>query len=137
MPQFRDARLLPWIFAARTTSVAALLLATGVAHAAGPTQAGWRYQSSKPLIGGIAVTGGDVVFAGEITGDFLVLEANDGKVVYKHDIGGPIAGGMVSYASGGKQYVAAVSGFVGGYYNQMAPEIGGGNPTITVFALKP
>jgi alcohol dehydrogenase (cytochrome c) len=44
---------------------------------------------------------------------------------------------MVSYASGGKQYVAAVSGFVGGYYNQMAPEIGGGNPTITVFALKP
>jgi hypothetical protein len=24
-----------------------------------------------------------------------------------------------------------------GYYNQMSPEIGGGNPTITVFALKP
>ena len=46
-------------------------------------------------------------------------------------------GGMVSYALGGKQYVALVSGFVGGYYNQMAPEIGGGNPTITVFALKP
>ena len=44
---------------------------------------------------------------------------------------------MVSYASGGKQYVAAASGFVGGYYNQMAPDIGGGNSTITVFALKP
>jgi hypothetical protein len=28
----------------------------------------------------------------------------------------------VSYASGGKQYVAAASGFVGGYYNQMAPK---------------
>jgi len=26
---------------------------------------------------------------------------------------------------------------VGGYYNQMAPQIGGGNETITVFALKP
>jgi hypothetical protein len=46
-------------------------------------------------------------------------------------------GGLVSYASGGKQYVAVVSGFVGGYYHQLAPEIGGGNPTITVFALKP
>jgi hypothetical protein len=53
------------------------------------------------------------------------------------NVGDPIAGGIVSYASGGKQYVAAVSGFVGGYYNQMAPEIGGENPTITVFALKP
>jgi hypothetical protein len=29
------------------------------------------------------------------------------------------------------------SGFVGVRYNQMAPEIGGGNPTVTVFALKP
>ena len=46
-------------------------------------------------------------------------------------------GGLVSYAVGGKQYVAVVSGYVGGYYHQMAPEIGGGNPTITVFALKP
>ncbi|MBV8401455.1 MAG: PQQ-binding-like beta-propeller repeat protein, partial [Acetobacteraceae bacterium] len=37
--QFRSARLLPWIFAASTTSVVALLLAAGAAHAAGPTQA--------------------------------------------------------------------------------------------------
>jgi alcohol dehydrogenase (cytochrome c) len=97
----------------------------------------WRHHSSKPMIGGVAVTGGDVVFAGEITGDFLVFDANDGTVLYRRNVGGPIAGGMVSYASGGKQYVAVVSGFVGGYYHQMAPEIGGGNPTITVFALKP
>jgi alcohol dehydrogenase (cytochrome c) len=43
----------------------------------------------------------------------------------------------VSYAAGGKQHVGVVSGFVGGYYHQFAPAIGGGNPTITVFALKP
>ena len=41
-----------------------------------------------------------------------MFDAND--ILYKPDVGGPIAGGMVSYASGGKQYVAAVSGFVGG-----------------------
>ena len=89
------------------------------------------------MIGGVAVTGGDLVLTSEITGDFLVLDASDGKVLYKHNLGGPAAGGLVSYASGGKQYVAVVSGFVGGFYNLMAPEIGGGNPTITVFALKP
>jgi alcohol dehydrogenase (cytochrome c) len=97
----------------------------------------WQYQSSKPMIGGVAVTGGDVVLASEVTGDFLVFDAQDGKIVYKHNLGGPAGGGLVSYASGGKQYVAVVSGFVGGYYHQLAPEIGGGNPTITVFALKP
>jgi hypothetical protein len=60
-----------------------------------------------------------LVFACEITGNFLVFDANDGKVLYGHNVGGPIAGGMVSYASGGKQHVAAVSGFAGGYYNQI------------------
>jgi len=42
----------------------------------------------------------------------------------------------VSYAVNGKQHVAVVSGFVGGAYGQTAKEIGGGNPTVTVFALK-
>ena len=42
---------------------------------------------------------------------------------------------MVSIAAGGKQHVAVVSGFVG-LYNQVAPSLGGANPTITVFALK-
>ena len=88
----------------------------------------WRHQSSKPMIGAIAVTEGDVVLASEITGDFLVFDAQDGKILYRHNVGGPAAGGLVSYAVGGKQYVAVVSGYVGGYYHQMAPEIGGGNP---------
>jgi alcohol dehydrogenase (cytochrome c) len=97
----------------------------------------WRYQSSKPMIGGAAATGGDLVFAGEVTGDLLVFDAKTGKIVYRHNLGGPVGGGVISYAAGGKQHVAAVSGFVGGYYNRMAPDIGGGNPTVTVFALKP
>jgi len=58
----------------------------------------------------VAVTGGDLVFAGELSGDFVVFDANDGKIPYKHNVGGPIAGGMVSYAAGGEQRVAAVSG---------------------------
>src|SRR5262245_34644544 len=95
----------------------------------------WRYQSTKPMIGGVAVTGGNVVFAGEVTGDFVVLDAKDGKVLYKHNVGSPIAGGIVSYAAHGKQYAATVSGFVGGYYS-LAPAIGGGNTTVTVFGLK-
>jgi alcohol dehydrogenase (cytochrome c) len=53
----------------------------------------WRHQSSKPMIGAIAVTGGDVVLASEITGDFLVFDAQDGKILYRHNVGGLAAGG--------------------------------------------
>ena len=97
----------------------------------------WQYQSAKPVIGSVAATGGDLVFVGELTGDFLAFDAKDGEVLFKRSVGGPAAGGLVSYAAGTKQYVAVVSGFVGGYYHQLAPAIEGGNPTITVFGLKP
>ena len=35
------------------------------------------------MIGGVATTGGDLVFIGEITGDFLALDAKDGKVLFE------------------------------------------------------
>ena len=97
----------------------------------------WRHQSSKPMIGAIAVTGGDVVLASEITRRLPRLRRPGWQDPLQAQRQRSGRGGLVSYAVGGKQYVAVVSGFVGGYYNQMAPEIGGGNPTITVFALKP
>jgi alcohol dehydrogenase (cytochrome c) len=87
------------------------------------------------MLGGVVVTGGDVVLAGELTGDFLVFDAKDGKILYRHNVGGPIAGGVISYASDARQYIAVVSGFVG-LYNLIAPAIGGRNQTITIFALK-
>jgi alcohol dehydrogenase (cytochrome c) len=96
----------------------------------------WKYAASKPMIGGVAATGGNVVFTGELTGDLRVFDARSGKILYTHNVGGPISGGVVSYDAGGHQNVAVVSGFVG-YYNIIAPEIGGGNPAVTVFALRP
>ena len=35
----------------------------------------------------------DLIFTDEITDDFLALDANDGKILYKHHVGGPIAAG--------------------------------------------
>ena len=45
------------------------------------------------------------------------------------------AGGTVTYSVHGEQNVAIVSGFVG-VYNMIAPEIGGANPTVTIFRLR-
>jgi hypothetical protein len=41
----------------------------------------------------------------------------------------------VNYEAQGHQRVAVASAYLG-VYNTIAPEIGGANPTITVFALK-
>jgi glucose dehydrogenase len=94
----------------------------------------WRYDGEKPLIAGVAVTGGDLVFTGELSGDLLALDARSGKVLLRTPLGGPAGGGVVTYSARGVQNVAVVSGFVG-VYNLVAPEIGGGNTTVTVFRL--
>jgi alcohol dehydrogenase (cytochrome c) len=94
----------------------------------------WRYDAAKPLVAGVTATEGDLVFTGELTGDLLALDAGSGKVLLRRDLGAPAAGGVVTYSARGVQNVAVVSGFVG-VYNLVAPEIGGGNTTVTVFRL--
>jgi alcohol dehydrogenase (cytochrome c) len=94
----------------------------------------WRYDAAKPLVAGVTTTEGGLIFTGELTGDLLVLDAGSGKVLLRQDLGGPAAGGVVTYSARGVQNVAIVSGYVG-VYNLVAPEIGGGNTTLTVFRL--
>lgn len=94
----------------------------------------WRYDAAKPLVAGVTATAGDLIFTGELSGDLLALDARSGKLLLRSDLGGPAGGGVVTYSARGKQNVAIVSGIVG-IYNLVAPEIGGGNTTVTVFRL--
>jgi alcohol dehydrogenase (cytochrome c) len=86
------------------------------------------------LVAGVTTTAGGLVFTGELTGDLLAFDAKSGKVLLRQALGGPAGGGVVSYSARGVQNVAIVSGYVG-VYNLVAPDIGGGNPTLTVFRL--
>jgi alcohol dehydrogenase (cytochrome c) len=90
----------------------------------------WKYHSARPMLAAVTATSGGVIFTGELTGDFIVLDAADGKVLYRFNGGGSITGGVISYESNGKQYVAAVSGMAGAFW-QAAP----GSMTLIVFAL--
>ena len=69
-----------------------------------------------------------------MNGDLVALDGKSGKVLFRGGVGGPIAGGVVTYAARNIQHVAVVSGYVG-VFNTLAPEIGGSNPTISVFRL--
>jgi alcohol dehydrogenase (cytochrome c) len=66
-----------------------------------------------------------------LTGDFLTLDARTGDVLYRFNTGGPMGGGIVTYASGGRQYVAAASGSPSNFW----VDRNAGSPTIVVFAV--
>jgi alcohol dehydrogenase (cytochrome c) len=95
----------------------------------------WRYDATKPLVAAVTATEGDLVFTGELTGNLLALDARTGEVLLRRPLGGPAGGGVVTYSARGVQNVAIVSGFVG-VYNSIAPDIGGGNTTVTIFRLQ-
>jgi len=91
----------------------------------------WRYQSKRPMVSAITATKGNVVFTGELTGDFMALDARDGKVLYRFNTGGGIGGGVVTYEEAGRQYVAVMSGKPSSFWvNEIA-----GAPTVFLFAL--
>jgi glucose dehydrogenase len=52
-------------------------------------------------------------------------------VLYRFNTGGPMGGGIATYATGGRQYVAAASGSPSSFWVDQNP----GSPTIFVFAL--
>jgi hypothetical protein len=58
------------------------------------------------------------------------FDGRDSKILCAHNFGDPISDGVVSYDIVGHQHDYV------GCYNVTAPEVGGGNPTGPVFALK-
>jgi alcohol dehydrogenase (cytochrome c) len=90
----------------------------------------WRYASERPMLSAVTSTSARLVFAGELTGNLLALNADDGKVLYSFNVGGPITGGVATYMVGQKQYVATMSGSANSFWR--APP---GSSTVVVFAL--
>ena len=72
----------------------------------------WRFHDEKPVIAGVTPTAGGVTFTGDLGGNLLVLNSKTGELVHKQPTGGALAGGVVTYEIGGRQYVAAASGNV-------------------------
>lgn len=74
----------------------------------------WRVHTPTPMYAALTPTAGDVLFTGDLDGNFLVLNSRTGKELYRFDTGGPIAGGVITYEQKGRQYVAVASGSSGG-----------------------
>ena len=71
----------------------------------------WRLKSNYPILSGMTPTSGGVVFFGDIGGNFYALDAANGQKLWGQDLGGAIAGGVITYTANGAQKVAVATGF--------------------------
>lgn len=90
----------------------------------------WKYESPRPLLAAVTTTSANLIFTGELLGDFMTLDAKTGEVLYRFNTGGRLNGGVITYAINGKQYVAVASGAANGFW-----AVPPGSATIIVFAL--
>jgi alcohol dehydrogenase (cytochrome c) len=90
----------------------------------------WRYESRRPMLAAITATSSDLLFTGELDGDFLVLDARNGTVLFRHNTGAAMNGGVVTYEVSGKQYIAVTSGPATRFWRAPA-----GSATVTIFAI--
>lgn len=91
----------------------------------------WRYHDDSPVLAGVTPTAGGIVMSGDNNGNFLVFNSDNGALLLKRATGGALAGGVVTYARAGKQYVAFTSG------NVSPASFGAtvGRPTVVVMSL--
>ena len=66
----------------------------------------WEYRMTDLTDAGILTTASDVLFTGGREGYFFALDARNGSLLWKIQLGGPIQNGPMTYSAGGKQYVA-------------------------------
>jgi len=70
----------------------------------------WKYHTEAVILGALTATAGGLLLGGDNAGNFLVFDSATGKVLKKAATGGSISGGIITYAIGGRQYIALTSG---------------------------
>jgi glucose dehydrogenase len=58
----------------------------------------------------VLTTAGDVLFAGGRDGQFVSLDARDGKLLWETNLGPSVSAGPMTYAVNGKQYLSIQGG---------------------------
>jgi quinohemoprotein ethanol dehydrogenase len=75
----------------------------------------WRAPQPGPANAGVLSTAGGLVFEGNPQGAFDAFDAGTGRRLWHYQAQTQVVGSPVSYAVGGVQYVAVLSGAGGGY----------------------
>ena len=97
----------------------------------------WKYEQRAGTTSLVATAGG-VLFGGDANGRFRALDQSSGKVLWEVNLGSAVTGYPITYAVGGKQYVAVSTGssLQTGGVTRLTEELRPGNTNaLYVFAL--
>jgi alcohol dehydrogenase (cytochrome c) len=70
----------------------------------------WEYKMSDVTWAGVLSTATDLVFSGGREGHFFALNARNGELLWRLNLGGQVNSGPMSYSVGGRQFVAVSAG---------------------------
>lgn len=88
----------------------------------------WQVKVKDPMVGGALATAGGVVFTGTKDRRFLAFDARSGRRLWEYQATGGVNAPPITYAVGGRQYVAVAAG---GNFQINAPR----SDELLVFAL--
>jgi len=96
----------------------------------------WKYEQ-RAATASIVATGGGLLFGGDANGRFRAFDLNTGEVLWQINLGSPITGFPITYAVGGRQFVAVSTGrSLLTAWNYLTPELHPSNGNnLFVFAL--
>ena len=72
----------------------------------------WRLKTNYPILGGVTPTAGGLAFFGDVGGNFYAVDATAGEKLWGQNLGGAIAGGVITYVADGVQKVAVAHGYI-------------------------
>ncbi len=92
----------------------------------------WKHHAPAPVVASLTSTAGGVTFAGDMAGTLFIFQTEDGKLLHSIETGGAIAGGIITYRSGGRQYLAVPSGNIS---RSTWPQAAPGTPSVIIYAV--
>jgi len=84
-------------------------LGTVYAVSAETGKTAWRYEQ-RAATGSLVATGSGLLFGGDSNGRFKAYDQASGEVLWEVNLGSPVTGYPITFATGGKQYVAVSTG---------------------------
>jgi alcohol dehydrogenase (cytochrome c) len=96
----------------------------------------WRWRNDLPMCSSVLATAGDLVFAGEPSGEFIALDARTGEQLWQFQCGSGHHGSPMTYMVDGRQYIAVPVGWGGWIEGFLPGMLGAGHGSaLMVFAL--
>jgi alcohol dehydrogenase (cytochrome c) len=96
----------------------------------------WRWRNEIPMCASVLATGGNLVFAGEPSGEFNALDARTGEQLWQFQCGSGHHSSPTTYMVDGRQYIAVPVGWGGWVEGFLPGMLGAGHGSaLIVFAL--